>query len=144
VKITPALDVIIKKLSIFADKITQTKASALEPALKTFYGIQHPVYFKNSSAGLYKKYADIESFIDKVLDTVVASHGMIYQVNTLGGNIQNAALESTAAFPHRAFSYFSELQTYWDMENQAPPLLKKFQAAQDIFTENNITTQYRN
>jgi hypothetical protein len=143
-KITPVLEPIIKKLSIFAEKVTQTQASPLEPALKTFYGIQHPVYFKNSSAGLYKKYADIESFIDKVLDTITASHGMIYQVNTLGGNIQNAVLESAAAFPHRAFSYFSELQTYWDTDNQADPLLKKFQDVQNIFSKNNITTQYRN
>jgi hypothetical protein len=143
-KLTPAIQTVIKKLSPLADKITNTQAEALQGALKTFYGIQHPVYFKNSSAGLYKNYSDIEGFIDKVMDIVVPGHGMIYQVNTLGGNIQNMAFDNAAAFPHRASSYFSELQTYWETETQAAPLLKKFQNVQNIFTQNNIVPQYRN
>ena len=93
---------------------------------------------------MYKKFSDIENCIDKVIDTVIATPGMIYQVNTLGGNIQSAAFESAAAFPHRAFSYFSELQTYWDTEKQAPHLLEKFQQVQQLFIDNGIKTQYRN
>jgi hypothetical protein len=143
-KITTPIQTAITKLSTLADKITKTQPEALQPALKTFYGIQHPVYFKNSSAGLYKKFSDIEPFINKVLDIVVAGHGMIYQVNTLGGNIQNASFEAGAMFPYRSYGYFSELQTYWETENQATPLLKRFQSVQEIFAANNIIPQYRN
>lgn len=113
-------------------------------ALKVFYGRQEPLYFKNASAGLYKNFVDIENCIDKAIDTVLATPGMIYQVNTLGGDIVNAAAEAAAAFPHRAYSYFSELQTYWENEKQSPRLLKQFQEVQNIFTSNGINTQYRN
>ena len=102
------------------------------------------MYFKNASAGLYKNFADIEKCIDKVIDTVIATAGMIYQVNTLGGNIQNAEFEKASSFPHRAFTYFSELQTYWDLEKQQAKLLEKFQQVQTLFIENGIKTQYRN
>ncbi len=135
---------VIDALSALSDKTTQTKAQPLAGALKVFYGVQHPLYFKNASAGLYKNFSEIESYIDKVIDIVLASPGMIYQVNTLGGNIQNAALEAGAAFPHRSFPYFSELQTYWEAEKQGKRLMEKFQAVQNIFNENGITAQYRN
>ena len=135
---------VIDELSALSDKTTQTKAQPLAGALKVFYGIQHPLYFKNASAGLYKNFAEIDPYIDSVIDTVLKSPGMIYQVNTLGGNIQNAALEAAAAFPHRSFPYFSELQTYWDAEKQGKRLMERFQTVQNIFNENGVTAQYRN
>ena len=135
---------VIDTLSEVSEKTTKTKPQPISAALKVFYGRPLPLYFKNASAGLYKSFNDIESCIDKVIDTVIATPGMIYQVNTLGGNIQNAGSEKTSAFPHRAFAYFSELQTYWDTESQAPRMLEKFQQVQEIFINNGITTQYRN
>ena len=135
---------VIDTLSALSEKTTQTKPQPISTALKVFYGRPLPLYFKNASAGLYKKFSDIENCIDKVIDTVIVTPGMIYQVNTLGGNIQSAAFESASAFPHRTFSYFSELQTYWDTEKQAPYLLEKFQQVQQLFIDNGIKTQYRN
>jgi FAD/FMN-containing dehydrogenase len=69
---------------------------------------------------------------------------MIYQVNTLGGNIVNATFEAGSAFAHRAYPYFSELQTYWDTEKQGGRLLERFRQVQGIFNSNGITAQYRN
>lgn len=69
---------------------------------------------------------------------------MIYQVNTLGGNIQKPELENTSAFAHRAYTYFSELQTYWETPKQEARLLEKFQQVQQVFTSNAIVAQYRN
>ena len=43
-----------------------------------------------------------------------------------------------------SFPFFSELQTYWEEEKQAPRLLKKFQEVQEVFNTNGITAQYRN
>ena len=102
------------------------------------------MYFKNASAGLYKNFDGINSFVDKALDIVVSTPGMIYQVNTLGGNIQNAAFENASSFPHRAYPYFSELQTYWETASQQKRLLEKFEQVQQVFTSNGIKAQYRN
>ena len=75
---------------------------------------------------------------------MLTTPGMIYQVNTLGGNIQNAEFEKSSSFPHRAFTYFSELQTYWDSPKQEARLLEKFQQVQTMFIDIGIKTQYRN
>jgi FAD/FMN-containing dehydrogenase len=143
-KHTAAVKKAIDSLSVISAKTTKTKPQPLATALKVFYGRQEPLYFKNASAGLYKNFKDIENCIDKAIDTILATPGMIYQVNTLGGNIQNAEFEMAAAFPHRAFPYFSELQTYWENEKQSNRLLKKFEEVQNVFTQNGIHTQYRN
>jgi hypothetical protein len=140
----PEVQNAVDTLTALSGKTTKTKPQPLATALKVFYGRNAPLYFKNASAGLYKNFTDIEKCIDKAIDTVITTPGMIYQVNTLGGNIQNAAFEATASFPHREYIYFSELQTYWENEKQAPRLLKKFEEVQQIFTANDIHTQYRN
>jgi FAD/FMN-containing dehydrogenase len=141
---TPEIQNAVTALSAVSGKTTSTKAQPLATALKVFYGRKEPMFFKNASAGLYKNFADIQGCIDKAIDTVLATPGMIYQVNTLGGNIQNNQFETAAAFPHRAFPYFSELQTYWENDKQSVRLLEKFQQVQNIFTANGIHTQYRN
>ena len=143
-KTDASVQAFIDGISSVSEKTTKTKAQPLAKALRVFYGEKDPLYFKNASAGLYKNFADIEKCIDAAIDTVIATPGMIYQVNTLGGNIQNAAAEAEAAFPHRACIYFSELQTYWQTEKQSTRLLEKFQAVQQIFSSNGIQTQYRN
>ena len=135
---------VVDTISAITEKTTKTKPQAIASALKVFYGRPLPQNFKNASAGLYKNFADIEKCIDKVIGTVVVTPGMIYQVNTLGGNIQNIEFENTSAFPHRAFPYFSELQTYWETEKQGTRLMEKFETVQNLFNSNGIKTQYRN
>ena len=139
-----AVQKVVDTLSGLSEKTTKTKPQPITTALKVFYGRREPLFFKNASAGLYKNFIDIEACIDSVIDTVIATPGMIYQVNTLGGNIQNAEAEKVSAFPHRAFTYFSELQTYWDLPRQEAPLLEKFQQVQMMFIDKGIKTQYRN
>lgn len=135
---------VIDTLSVLTEKTTKTKPQPITTALKVFYGRREPLFFKNASAGLYKNFTDIENRIDKVIETVIATPGMIYQVNTLGGNIKNVDFEKASCFPHRAYTYFSELQTYWDLEKQEARLLEKFQEVQMQFISNGIKTQYRN
>ena len=143
-KNTAEVQNVIKELSAVSEKTTKTKPQPIATALKVFYGRKEPMYFKNASAGLYKSFTDIDTCIDSVIDTVLASPGMIYQVNTLGGNIQKAEFEANASFPHRSFTYFSELQTYWENEKQGARLLQKFQDVQNIFIQHGIHAQYRN
>jgi len=135
---------VVDTLSGLSEKTTKTTPQKITTALKVFYGRREPLYFKNASAGLYKNFTEIEKCIDKVIDTVLATPGMIYQVNTLGGNIQNAEFEKASSFPHRAYTYFSELQTYWEAPKQEAKLLDRFQQVQTMFIENGIQAQYRN
>jgi hypothetical protein len=141
---TNEIQKIIASLSEVTEKTTHSKPAPIEVALKNYYGIQHPLYFKNASAGLYKNFASIEKHIEAALKIVTETSGMIYQVNTLGGNIQSSQFENTSAFPHRAYSYFSELQTYWERPEQETLLLKRFQQVQEIFNSAGIDAQYRN
>jgi FAD/FMN-containing dehydrogenase len=134
----------IDSLSAISNTTTKNTPQPIAKALKVFYGRNAPLYFKNASAGLYKNFEEIAAVVDKVIDTVVTTPGMIYQVNTLGGNIVNSEFESNAAFPHRAYPYFSELQTYWEASRQGIQLMEKFAVVQNIFTEHGITAQYRN
>lgn len=143
-KHSPEVKEFIASLKSLTDKATTSAPQNIAKALKVFYGQKGPVYFKNASAGLYKNYDEIKGYIEEVLATVIATPRMIYQVNTLGGNIQSAELEASAAFPHRAATYFSELQTYWESPSQSSRLISKFQEVQNIFNKNGVHTQYRN
>ncbi|ANH80803.1 hypothetical protein A8C56_07260 [Niabella ginsenosidivorans] len=134
----------VQQLTQLTDRKTATRPTPLAQALKVFYAESQPVLFKNASAGLYKSFDDISGCIDAVLGITRSTPGMIYQINTLGGNIQNAEAEKASAFPHRAYSYFSELQTYWETASQGNRLLQRFEAVQALFSGNNIRTQYRN
>lgn len=131
-------------LAPFVDKVTIGSPKPLAASLKNYYGVQHPIYFKNASAGLYKNYTDIQLFIKDVLQKVIDTPGMIYQVNTLGGNINQLSFKETSAYPHRAYPYLSELQTYWETEAQTKKYETAFEEVQSIFRNNNIRTQYRN
>jgi FAD binding domain/Berberine and berberine like len=139
-----AVQKVVTTLSSLSDKTTVTKPTPLAAALKVFYGIQHPVLFKNASAGLYKNFTEINGCIDEVLNIVTTTPGMIYQVNTLGANIKNEAFEAASSFAHRDCIYFSELQTYWQAEKQEKNLIQKFEAVQQLFLKNGINTQYKN
>ena len=76
---------------------------------------------------------------------VQENRGLIYQVNTLGGNINNADFEKVSAYPHRSYPFLGELQAYYDNpEKQEAKLVKGFQDIQTIFANNGISAHYRN
>jgi len=135
---------IIDSIAPLADKKSVGLPISFPNAIKIYFGIQYPIYFRNSSAGLYNNFGDVAPYIEKVLDIVVNTPGMIYQVNTLGGNIQNKKFEEASAFAHRRFNYLSELQTYWDAPSQEKNLAEKFKSVQDVFNSNGISAQYCN
>jgi len=143
-KTTAAVQRFINTLSAASQTTSKTAAQPLATALKTYYGRQAPMNFKNASAGLYKSFNEIEPFIEEVLQKVINTPGMIYQVNAVGGAVQNAEFEKTSCFAHRSYFYFSELQAYWETPTQGNKLMARFQEVQQLFSENNITAQYRN
>lgn len=141
---TSAVQQFIQNIKAVTQKYTANQGQPLAAALKVFYGEQHPVKFKNASAGLYKSFDDIEPVVDKILSIVLNTKGMIYQLNTLGGAIQSKEFEVSSSFPHRAYPYFSELQTYWDADSKAELLIQRFAEMQQIIATQGINAQYRN
>ncbi len=139
-----AVERFIRSIRSVTQKHTANLRQPLGAALKVFYGEQHPVRFKNASAGLYRSFNDIEAISENILQIVLNSKGMIYQLNTLGGAIQSKEFEAGSSFPHRAYPYFSELQTYWDEDRRRELLMQRFQEVQHIIAQHGITAQYRN
>ncbi len=137
------LSVMADTLSQLMDKTSISDRKPLENALSTYYGTQHPIYFKNSSAGYYDSYETIEGCIDDVLD-IVLNHKLIYQINTLGGQINAPEHEMNSCYPHRKFPYLCELQSYWKKDKDRESRIIAFNAVQTILTDYGISAQYRN
>ncbi|MBN8721938.1 MAG: FAD-binding oxidoreductase [Acidobacteria bacterium] len=135
---------LINELSALTEKTSLGKPQKLDSAVKTFYGIQEPIFSKNSSVGLYKSFADIKNFIVPTLEKISATPGMLISIGTLGGQIDNAEFAKNSAFAHRSLYYLSELQTYYSDLKQQEKLLKSYNEIRDIFQNNGINTQYIN
>ncbi len=139
-----SVDAFITEMKSSSERFSQTSPQLIQKALKVYYGQSNPLYFKNASAGLYKSFTDIDICIEKVLDIVLSSPGMIFQVNTMGGKIKDPDAESKSSFPHRDFDFFSELQSYWDSPSQASKRIDQFKKVQQIIASHGISAQYRN
>ncbi len=133
----------ISKLIAMADSKSFSN-TALPQAMKRYYGRTGPILFKNASAGLYKGHEDIAGVAKQIFEKVVAAKGMIYQINTLGGKINDANFENQSCYPHRALPYLSELQAYWENSNQESKLLDAFESIQSVIKQQGINAQYRN
>lgn len=140
------LDQMIVAMTNLCDSVTSHRNTTISDALKNYYGIQKPIFFKNASAGYYSAFSDIAGCIDQVLEKVVSTPGLIYQVNTLGGAINDEINQSKSCYPHRSFQYLSELQTYWNegQDQKRDRYLREFANIQNLFYENGNRAQYRN
>ncbi|RQO32352.1 FAD-binding oxidoreductase [Taibaiella sp. KBW10] len=134
----------IQALTGIADTVNKSMNQNLPQAMKRYYGRKGPILFKNASAGLYKDFGDIKAIATQIFNSVVQNKGLIYQINTLGGNINNTDFEQGSCYPHRALPYLSELQAYWENPAQEAKLLKAFQGIQELILAAGITAQYRN
>ena len=132
------------KLSALVDKTTIGKGRPLAAALKTYYGANHPVYFKNACAGMYTGFKAVESCIEEVMQKVISTPGMIYQVNTFGGAVAEERFEKSSCFAHRSFPYLSELQSYWETPAQEKRLVDTFDSIQALFTAQGVSAHYCN
>ncbi len=140
-EIQPVLD----GLSAIMDKATLGEpTNDLAKALQRYYGIQTPLFFKNACAGLYKNFSSVSAYIETIITKVHENPGLILQVNTLGGQINNPDFEAASCYPHRAFPYLGELQAYPTQPSQEAKLVKAFGEIQQIFTNNGIDRHYRN
>lgn len=134
----------LEELAMNTDEFRSGKQVPLQKRLKGFYGSLAPVYFKNSSAGLYKDFSDISAFISEILEHTITNRGMIYQVNTLGGKISDSSFEQVSSYPHRAYSYISELQAYWEDPSREEKLTRVSHECLEVFSKNGVNAQYIN
>jgi hypothetical protein len=141
---TPYFQNLLNTLGKEMDQSYPGKYRELSVMMKNYYGLPTPANFKISSAGFYKGLADISECILHVLDKVINTKGMIYQVNTLGGNINNPIFEKGSCFPHRAMNYIAEIQSYWEVSAQEQKLKAATSEILETFKKNGITAQYVN
>ncbi len=134
----------INEFKSSATKITEGQPLPLGSALKAYYAEANPITFKNASSGLYKSFSDIESIIQKVFELVKERPGILYQINTLGGQIKQEQFQKSSSFPHRDYSFFSELQAYWESASASPKFLAQFEKIQQQFASAGVVAQYRN
>jgi FAD binding domain/Berberine and berberine like len=141
---TPELQKELDAMALHFDEFTMVRPINLADKVKRYYGSKIPMNFKNSSAGLFNQYAELASCITDVLDKVINTRGMIYQVNTLGGKIADPDFEKTSCYPHRGYNFIGELQTYWDSPKQAPVLKTASEEILALLYKNGIKAQYFN
>ncbi|GAA4464461.1 FAD-binding oxidoreductase [Nemorincola caseinilytica] len=135
---------LLQKLADVTDTFRSTRPTALATMLRNYYGRPGPLYFRNSSAGFFKDHGTVAPFITDVFRVVVSTPGMIYQVNTLGGEVDNTMFAGQASYPHRGFPFISEVQAYWESPSQDPRLAKATTEILGITAQHGITRQYVN
>lgn len=132
----------IAKMQSLTEKYTHTQLP-LAKALPQFFGVQYPIYFKNASAGYYDSYQDLEPCIDEVFTLVQSKSGVLFQINTLGGKINDPTLSQHRAYPHQK-SYLGELQTYWKSPSQKASYISIYDQIQKILAQHGIQDHYMN
>lgn len=139
-----SLKPVLDKLSAVVDEFRSSHINALDKMLKNYYGISKPLYFRNSSAGFFKDYNEVSGFITEVFGKIVSTPGMMYQVNTMGGKINDAEFEKKSSYPHRSCDFLSELQAYWENPSQDKKLADVTAQILRITEEHGIERQYVN
>ncbi len=143
-KHTEKLQTLLDTLALETDEYKTGGPGKIAYMLKNYYGSLVPIYFKNSSAGLYKNFDEISEFISDILHKSIHTPGMMFQMNTLGGNIANPEFEKVSCYPHRAYNFIAELQAYWYTAGKDEKLKKVSKEILDILSDNKITAQYIN
>ena len=141
---TPVLASLLNKFKAKASRTYSPSKRPLLEALQRYQGRSGPLYFKNVSAGYYRSFADLDNVFISVHQRMRKQRGMLLQINTLGGAINNPQLEASAAYPHRKELFLGELQVYWDKASQIAKAVKSVQEIQTLFTKSGITKHYRN
>ncbi len=89
--------------------------------IKTYSGRPNPLPFRNMSAGYYNTFQDLQPVAQQITETTINNPGIIFQINTLGGAINNPNV--SGAYPHRSYPYLGELQSYWNSPTQKKKLI---------------------
>jgi FAD/FMN-containing dehydrogenase len=130
-----------RRMGELSKKTTSGGPTSLKRALSWYYGDPGPVYFKNASAGYYKRMDDIAPALPGIFEEVLRVPGLIFQINTLGGAISS---DVEGAYPHRAFPYLGESQAYWESPSHAAALQEAAGRMRNHIAQAGITRHYAN
>ncbi|MDH4186170.1 MAG: FAD-binding oxidoreductase [Nitrospira sp.] len=141
---TPDLQNILNRLAKRATTVIEPHTEPLLTALRFYEGGIVPRYFKNCSAGYFSDFEDLRTILSPLHRQMKAQSGTLLQINTLGGAIENPALEETAAYPHRRFPFLGELQAYWDDPSHEASAVETIQNLQSMLQAHGIHSHYSN
>lgn len=141
---TPEMENFILELNPLVDKVQTGGKIPVQEALRVFSGSNSPVYMKVSSAGFFQDFSEMEGFVPEVLAAVNETPGLIYQINTVGGEMNQASLEAGSAFAHRPAQFLAELQTYWQEPAQEKNMVSRFDPVLKMAVPDTVTRLYCN
>lgn len=130
----PGLDAILSSLGKVSDRRLKDRNDPILPAARRYYGRLQPLYFNNGSAGFYDRYEDISAVAKDIFSIVHQTPGMVFQVNTLGGEINDATNASKGSYAHRSRKFIGEVQTYWDRPDQELQAIQAVSSVQQRLT----------
>lgn len=139
-----AITAIMKPLEKLVDSSSRYYAPLFPAAIKTYYGRSGPMPFKNACAGMLKGFGDVSGIIETLAQKVGATAGLIWQVNTLGGEIQNPTFAAASVFAHRDCPYMSEIQGYWDVASREKIVVQGVDEIQSLLAKQGIHRHYCN
>jgi hypothetical protein len=135
---------VLKNFDRIMDKNDNLNPDPLEVGVKYYYGRSDALYFKNISAGFYKNFSDIEECVETLFEITANTKGAVFQINTLGGNINNEKWLGEGAYAHRKANYLGEAQCYWEKSEDMQQGMDGMKSIQNALYENNVKEHYVN
>ena len=143
-KVDKELDAVLKKLSKMMSRRYKDRIEDLDVAVKHYFGRLSPLNFKNASSGFYHSYDDIRNVAEDVFTVVGSTKGMVFQVNTMGGKISDSEFEQVSCYPHRDYSFISEVQSYWEHERNEAAAITGVKRVQALTSKDAERAHYSN
>ena len=139
-----SIEHIATQFSNNAKSFSSSLNKPLVPSLKRFHGRLEPLFFKNASCGYFHSYQDLAKITTEIYKLVLSQPGIIFQINTLGGAINNPDFKKASCYPHRSFDFLGELQGYYDRKAQETGVLAAFNGIQKLIKDSGVSAHYRN
>lgn len=133
-----------KRLEKVMDKKLPDLKENMMVGVRRYYGKLSPLNFKNASAGYYRGYRDIKSVAPAIFERVLKTPELLYQINTLGGAINNPMLANRAVYPHRAYEFLGEIQSYWGAPIHEERAIKGVDEVQRLLKGAGVHAHYGN
>lgn len=134
----------LREMTAFTDKTVPGAYSPLPEGTRKYYGKLSPLPFRNASAGYYRHYQDIEPAIAEIAQLVAGNPGLLYQINTLGGAIDDPVAENHSVYAHRGYPFLGEIQSYWENPARAEPLIASVAKVQTLLRQAGVSRHYAN
>jgi FAD/FMN-containing dehydrogenase len=135
---------VLKNFDRFMDKNDNLNPDPIEIGVQYYYGHGSALNFKNISAGFYRNFNDIEPCAETIFAKVAATSGAIFQINTLGGAINNPSRPIDSSYVHRDANYLAEAQCTWEKSDDMQRSMDSMRFIQDTLFNHNVTKHYVN